>query len=89
MLDIAAQHPDARCDGFDISGDQFPPRSELQSQFGDRVQFHVHDAADPEGVPAEFEGVFDIVAIRLMHINLIGKQWDQAVKNVVSMLSTR
>ena len=87
LCEVAQLHPQAECYGFDISAAQFPPPGELeQAGLSSRVQFHVRDAADTSGPGAAYEGIFDIVNIRLMHINLIGPQWEQAVKNAVAML---
>lgn len=71
-------------DGFDISSLQFPSTSEKKDT---NVEFHVSDAADPQGAGKEFDGVFDIVNIRLMHVNLsTPSQWRQAVHNAIQML---
>lgn len=87
LTDVARHYPYTKCDGFDISSSQFPRAEELQSTFGHRVNFHVRDAADASGPGNEFVGVFDVVAVRLMHINIVGDQWERAVRNAVSMLS--
>jgi ubiquinone/menaquinone biosynthesis C-methylase UbiE len=87
LKEMAKLFSHAQCDGFDISGALFPSATELSADnLGDRMQFHMGNIADTEGVSSEFEGVFDIVNIRFIHVNLLGKQWDQAVKNLVSML---
>ncbi|KAK5120474.1 hypothetical protein LTR85_006129 [Meristemomyces frigidus] len=87
LTDVAARFPFARCDGFDISGDQFPSSRQLEENgLAERVRFHVHNAADPTGVGAAFAGAFDVVAVRLMHIDILGAQSDQAVKNAVALL---
>lgn len=87
LTEVAQLLHQADCHGFDISAAQFPPHEELDQQgLSSRVQFHTRDAADPSGPGEAYEGIFDIVNIRLMHINLIGSQWDQAVKNAVTML---
>ena len=60
-LDKHLPTPAARLCGLDISGDQFP-RSEWLPP---NVQFVEHDAFDPAGPPADLQGKFDIVHLRL------------------------
>lgn len=40
----------------------------------------------PAGPGEEFQGVFNIVNVRIMHINLLGEQWDRAVRDTVAIL---
>ncbi|KAK1809953.1 hypothetical protein LTR12_015673 [Friedmanniomyces endolithicus] len=86
LTEIAIQYPHAQCDGFDISDKQFPSSSVLTRDFGTRVHFHAQDATAEGGYGKAFEGQFDIVAVRLLHISIAGAQWTRAVQNAVALL---
>ncbi|KAK0774796.1 hypothetical protein LTR59_014746 [Friedmanniomyces endolithicus] len=86
LTEIAIQYPHAQCDGFDISDKQFPSSSDLTRHFGTRVHFHAQDATAEGGYGKAFEGQFDIVAVRLLHISIAGAQWTRAVQNAVALL---
>ncbi|KAK3641095.1 hypothetical protein LTR56_011541 [Elasticomyces elasticus] len=86
LTEVAAKYPQAQCVGFDISDKQFPPASDVETNFAKRVQFHALDATAEEGYGAEFEGQFDVVAVRLLHVSIAGAQWTRAVKNAVALL---
>ncbi|KAK5682608.1 hypothetical protein LTS10_005736 [Elasticomyces elasticus] len=86
LTEVAAKYPQAQCVGFDISDKQFPSTSDLETNFAKRVQFHALDATAEEGYGVEFEGQFDVVAVRLLHVSIAGAQWTRAVKNAVALL---
>lgn len=86
LKDIASQYPQAQCDGFDISDKQFPAIADLTRDFGDRVHYHTQDATAESGYGEEFNGKFDIVAVRLLHVAIAGAQWTRAVRNAAALL---
>ncbi|TKA34617.1 hypothetical protein B0A54_13761 [Friedmanniomyces endolithicus] len=78
LTELATKYPQAQCDGFDISAQQFPTSSDLTRDCGDRVRFHAQDATAEGGYGKDFEGQFDLVAVRLLHISIAGAQWTRA-----------
>jgi len=86
LTELATKYPHAQCDGFDISDQQFPAASDLTRNFGDRVRFHAQDATTEGGYGKAFEGQFDLVAVRLLHISIAGAQWTRSVQNAVALL---
>lgn len=87
LTEVAKLLPQSECHGFDISPAQFPSPSDLTQQgISARVCFHTKDAADIAGLGDEFIGHFDVVNVRLMHISLVGPQWNRAVSNATALL---
>ncbi|KAM0818339.1 putative methyltransferase protein [Seiridium cardinale] len=81
LLDLAQTlPPDAQLYGFDISAAQFPAAEARPSN----VSLHEHNVTEP--FPEEYQGSFDIVAVRLITAGLRGDDWDAAVRNVSSLL---
>ncbi|KAK6072777.1 capsule polysaccharide biosynthesis protein [Seiridium cupressi] len=81
LLDLAQTlPPDAQLYGFDISAAQFPAPEARPSN----VSLHEHNVTEP--FPEEYQGSFDIVAVRLITAGLRGDDWGAAVRNVSSLL---
>ena len=75
--------PSTQLDGFDISGDQFPPAEWLPAN----VHLSTADAFAP--VPEHMVGKYDVVHLRMMVIVVKGpKELEALMSNLVLLLST-
>ncbi|MCJ1399509.1 hypothetical protein MMC11_002711 [Xylographa trunciseda] len=73
--------PSAQLDGFDISGDQFPPAEWLPSN----VTLSTADAFAP--IPEDMVGKYDVVHLRMMVIVVKGpKELETLMNNLVLLL---
>nr|OQO31719.1 hypothetical protein B0A51_01067 [Rachicladosporium sp. CCFEE 5018] len=80
LLDVASQ-PNAenwRFHGLDISDAQFPPSSPVNFSFS---TLNILDA-----VPAELEGTFDVLHLRLLILGLPAGTWETACTNLFKLL---
>ncbi|KAI1344668.1 hypothetical protein F5Y15DRAFT_384 [Xylariaceae sp. FL0016] len=71
---------DAKLEGFDISSDLFPPKSELPSN----ITLGIGDAKQP--FPEEMYGKYDLVHVRLLVAAMNPEDWDVTVRNLVPLL---
>jgi SAM-dependent methyltransferase len=85
IKDLAKQFKHVEFDGFDIAQRTLPLDEELNG-FAGRMRFHVQNAVIKGGFGAEYDGKFDVVATRLMHISILGEDWERAVDNIFAML---
>jgi chemotaxis methyl-accepting protein methylase len=73
--------PDARIDGFDISGDQFPPKDLMP----ENLHFYEHDCFQP--FAPEFQNQYDVVNIRFFAPVMNSSKVEPVLKNFLSLLS--
>lgn len=83
LLDLAQTlPPSTQLFGFDISAQQFPPQDARPAN----LSLYEHNVLTP--FPEEHRGTFDVVAVRLITAGLKTSDWDAAVNNLNSLLST-
>jgi hypothetical protein len=82
LLDLAKIVPsDSQLHGFDISSKQYPKPEDRPTN----LSLHEQNLLEP--FPTEYQGFFDVVAVRLVTAGLRGDDWDTAVRNACSLLS--
>ena len=80
LFDVAQEHPNAQCDGFDISLQQAPPSVWLPSN----VSMSKWDMYDSP--PKELIGRYEIVHIRLVTLAMRSRDAASVVQNVSQLL---
>ena len=85
LLDLASTLPSSSTTefyGFDISTKQFPAPEDRPAN----VSLYEHNVLNP--FPEEYHGTFDVVAVRLITAGLRTSDWETAVENLCTLLST-
>ena len=83
LRELAAALPSTcQLDGFDLSDVMFPRKDALP----DNITFHHQNLLEP--FPDEYLGEYDVVNVRLMMVALSSDEWEPAVRNLVTLLST-
>ncbi|PWY84799.1 S-adenosyl-L-methionine-dependent methyltransferase [Aspergillus heteromorphus CBS 117.55] len=80
MMDVKRDYPAARIDGFDVSFAQCPPAEWLP----DGVNLRPLDLYEP--LPAELEGVYDVVHLRLFFVVIRNDDPVPVFRNLLRML---
>lgn len=80
-MDVKREYPAAQIDGFDISFAQCPPPEWLP----DGVRLRELDLYEP--LPAELEGIYDVVHLRLFFVVIRNDDPGPVLRNMLRMLS--
>lgn len=80
-MDVKREYPAAQIDGFDISFAQCPPAEWLP----EGVRLRELDLYEP--LPAELEGIYDVVHLRLFFVVIRNNDPAPVLKNLLRMLS--
>lgn len=81
MMDVKREYPAAQIDGFDISFAQCPPAEWLP----EGVRLRELDLYEP--LPAELEGIYDVVHLRLFFVVIRNNDPSPVLQNLLRMLS--
>ena len=81
MVDVKQKYPDLQIDGFDVSISQCPPVEFLPEGCS------VHELDMLKAVPEKFEGIYDVVNLRLMMAAIKDDNPVPLLKNLITMLS--
>ncbi|MCJ1333322.1 hypothetical protein MMC10_010016 [Thelotrema lepadinum] len=80
MVDVKQKYPDLQIDGFDVSISQCPPVEFLPEGCS------VHELDMLKAVPEKFEGIYDVVNLRLMMAAIKDDNPVPLLKNLITML---
>ena len=82
LFGIACKYPPGTgsLHGYDISPSFFPSKEETPAN----MEFSILDARKP--IPAELEGTYDLVHMRLLSMGLLQSEWEPVVANLSRLL---